>query len=275
LATGNCGKTGRRGSGIRLKDSIGKLAVLVLLVLPVSSWAAHPLITDDTGTQGTGKFQVEVNGEFARDKEVDAGIAVESTGAEIGVTLAAGVREDLDVVVGMPFVSYKVEAAGATIADEQGPGDVVLEAKWRLLEQGGLSLAVKPGITIPTGDEDKGLGTGKTGCHLFLIATREAEPVALHANLGYIRNENNAGEEEDLWHVSAAAEYSVVESTRLVGNIGMEKNPDPAADDDPAFGLLGVIYSPGENIDLDAGVKFGLNDAGDDLALLAGIAIRF
>lgn len=38
-------------------------------ILSSASFAAHPHITDDTGTQGKGKFQLEVNSEFAYDKE--------------------------------------------------------------------------------------------------------------------------------------------------------------------------------------------------------------
>ncbi len=240
-------------------------------VMGTAAWAAHPLITDDTGTQGKGKFQLEVNGETVKDKDGDE----ELGSMALGVAFAAGLRDDLDIIVGMPFVSYKAEVGGTTVADEQGPGDVVIEAKLRFFERGGLGFAFKPGITLPTGDDNKGLGTGETGEHLYWIASMDREPLTFHGNIGYIRNENNAGEEENLWHLSLAAEYAATGSTRIVGNMGMERNPDPAAEDDPAFGLVGVIYSPKEQIDLDVGVKFGLNDAEDDLAFLAGVAIRF
>jgi len=246
------------------------LVIAVVCGIASTVWAAHPLISDDTGTQGTGKFQVEVNGVLATDEEGP----VETNMLAFGVSLAAGVREDVDIVVGAPYIILEEKIAGTTV-DEQGPGDVVLEAKWRFFEKEGASFAIKPGISLPLGDEDKGLGTGENGYFLFAIASMEAEPVTVHGNLGYMRNENNAGEEKDLWHVSVAAEYEMTESAHLVGNVGMEKNPDPSADNDPAFGLLGVIYSPEEYIDLDAGVKVGLTDAEDDLAFLAGMAIRF
>lgn len=38
------------------------LAVCVVIASAGAAFAAHPLITDDTGTQGKGKFQLEVNG---------------------------------------------------------------------------------------------------------------------------------------------------------------------------------------------------------------------
>jgi len=37
----------------------------------------------------------------------------------------------------------------------------------RLFEKNGFSLAFKPGMSFPSGNEEKGLGTGKLGGHLF------------------------------------------------------------------------------------------------------------
>jgi hypothetical protein len=36
--------------------------------------AAHPLITEDTGTQGAGAFQLELTGERARDDDLAPGV---------------------------------------------------------------------------------------------------------------------------------------------------------------------------------------------------------
>jgi hypothetical protein len=41
-----------------------------------------------------------------------------------------------------------------------------------------LSLALKPGITFPAGDEAKGLGTGKSAYSLYLVTTVAPEPWA-------------------------------------------------------------------------------------------------
>jgi hypothetical protein len=255
--------------------TVEALILTLALLAPGTMWAAHPLVTDDTGTQGKGKFQIEVNGQWARDKESKDGSSVEMTGSETAFTVAAGIADQVDVIASLPYVYYRADVDGVKTAEEQGIGDVTVEAKWRFFEQGGLSFALKPGMTFPTGDEDKGLGTGKPGYHLLLVATKEFDPITIHANLGYIRNDNDFEEEEDLWHVSVAAEYAIAQATRLVGNIGKESNTDPSADEDPAFGVIGVIHSPQENLDLDAGIRFGLNNAEDDLAVLAGVTVRF
>jgi hypothetical protein len=46
-------------------------------------------------------------------------------------------------------------------------------------------------------------------------------------------------------------------------------------DKHPAFILGGVIYSITESLDIDFGIKAGLNDVETDYAFLAGLAFRF
>ena len=134
---------------------------------------------------------------------------------------------------------------------------------------------MKPGISLPTGDDDKGLGTGRTGGRLFLIGSREIGNLAFHANLGYIRNENKADEDKDIWHASLATTWEAIKNLKLVVNIGIERNPDTSSSIDPAFVIGGIIYSVTQNVDLDCGVKYGLASSETDWSLLAGMTIRF
>lgn len=251
------------------------LIMAAMLFMACPSWAAHPLITDDTGTQGKGKFQLEINGQYDSDKDDSEGVSVKASGTEAAATLSYGIVDNVDLVLSLPYLWGKEKVDDVTVYDENGIGDAALEAKWRLFEKEGFSLALKPGISFPTGDDEKGLGTGKIGGQIFLIATEEIGSWAFHGNLGYIRNENDADELKDIWHVSLAAQYEVIKDLKLVANIGMERNPDDEADDDPAFIIGGVIYSINENLDVDLGVKCGLTDSETDVSALAGVAFRF
>jgi hypothetical protein len=257
------------------KRLLGQLALSAMMFLPVASWAAHPLITDDAGTQGKGKFQLEVNGQYDYDKETVDGVSVKSTGGQAGSTLSYGIIENADLVLNLPYVWSKVEEDGVSVYDEKGLSDISFEVKWRFFEKDGLSIALKPGVSFPTGNDEKGLGTGKTGYHVFLIGSKEIASWAFHANLGYIGNENKADEEKNIWHASLATTYEVVKNLKLVGNVGVEKNPDKAADNDPAFLIAGAIYSATENFDIDAGVKYGLTSSETDWSVMAGMAFRF
>lgn len=248
---------------------------VLLLIAACPSWAAHPLITDDTGTQGKGKYQLELNGQYDWDEEEVEGVSIKSAGGEVAGTLSYGIAENVDLVFSMPYVWGKAEVNEITEYDEKGIGDVVLEVKMRLFEKNGFSLAFKPGMSFPSGNEEKGLGTGKLGGHLFLIATQELESWAFHANMGYIRNENNADEHKDLWHASLATTWEVVKDLNLVVNVGIERNPDDEAKNDPAFIIGGIIYSINEKIDVDLGAKCGLTEPETDFTLLTGVAFRF
>ena len=167
------------------------------------------------------------------------------------------------------------EEAGVVVANEKGISDANLEVKWRFYEKEGLSFAIKPGLTAPTGDENKGLGAGKIGYSAYFITTKETDPWAFHLNLGYRRNENKADERKDLLHVSLATEFEARKDLKLVANVGFESNPDNTANTDPAFALGGVIYSIKENLNIDFGLKMGLNKAELDYSLLAGLAYKF
>ncbi|MCE5210159.1 MAG: transporter [Deltaproteobacteria bacterium] len=247
----------------------------ILLLVACPSWAAHPLITDDTGTQGKGKFQMELNGQYDWDDEDNEGVSVEAYGWEAAATLSYGIAENVDLVLSMPYLWGKAEENDVKVYDENGIGDLVLETKMRIIEKNGFSLALKPGIIFPTGDDEKGLGVGQISGQIFLIASQELGSWAFHTNLGYIRNENDADEHKDIWHASLAGTFEIIKDLTLVANIGIERNPDDAVKDDPAFLIGGIIYSITENLDVDLGVKFGLTEPETDISALAGVAFRF
>jgi hypothetical protein len=55
----------------------------------------------------------------------------------------------------------------------------------------------------------------------------------------------------------------------------MERNPDKTSDTDPAFILGGFIYAVTNSLDVDFGVKGGLNKPETDYSYIAGITWRF
>ena len=280
---------------LKIQESKFKIFLLFMLFtvccsLFTVSYAAHPLITDDTGTQGKGKFQLEVNSEFNIEKERQYNTdeskweTKKETGGELATILSYGIIDNLDVVLGFPYQWKKTRIDGVVSTDptEQGDGmsDLSLELKWRFFEKEGLSFALKPGISLPTGDENKGLGNGRMSYGLSFITTKQIEPWAFHFNLGYTQNEYKLQKDKDekrrgIWHVSLASEVEVVKDLKVVANIGAERNPDKTSNTHPAFILGGVIYSVAENFDVDFGYKHGLNKPETDHSVLAGITYRF
>lgn len=270
---------------VKVRDSGFKLAAFFSLIviyfsLFTDSFAAHPLITDDTGTQGKGKFQLEVNVEFSRDKETEDGVTTKEAGREAAAIVSYGITENADVVIGLPYQWNKTEEDGDVASDEDGIGDMSLEVKWRFYEKDGLSFALKPGITLPTGDEDRGLGSGKASYGLMLITTEEIGAWVFNLNLGYMHNEYKLEEDAEanrkgIWHSSLSSQVDVMKDLIAVANIGMERNPDKEANTHPAFVLGGLIYSITEDLDIDMGIKAALNKPETDVTFLAGMAMRY
>ena len=257
------------------------LASVFLMFFPaVTSFAAHPLVTDDTGTQGKGKFQLEVNSEFTYEKETEAGVTKKETGTQVATALSYGVTDNVDVVLGMPNQWKKSSEDSAVTSDASGVSDMSIEVKWRFFDKEGLSFDLKPGITLPTGDENKGLGSGRTSYSLTIITTKKIEPWAFHLNLKDTVNEyklraDKDSKRRDIWHISLASEVEIIKDLRVVGNVGVERNQDKTKRTHPAFILGGVIYSISEDFDIDIGIKGGLNKPATDYSILAGITLRF
>ena len=271
-----------------MKVSLVRVAAVFLLAAPASGWAAHPYITDDTGTQGSGNWQLELMAERDRNARTadPGGGAVHQvrTATLFNPVLTYGVLDTLDIALGVNRLRQRTTEDGAVTQSANGAGDSTLELKWRFYEANGSSLALKPGLVLPTGDENRGLGTGKLSWGINFILTREAKPWVLLANVAYSQVHYQLPPDADanhkhLWRASAGFGYYLRDDVRLVGEAGVRTN---GARNDPFlpgrnghFTMLGLIYSPTERIDLDVGIRKRLNRAEFDTAILVGATFRW
>lgn len=249
--------------------------VTITLCVPSVSFAARPLVTDDSGTVGKGKFQVELGIETFSRQDREDGVKIKETGTEASGVFIYGALDNIDVVAGLPYVWGKVKENGATVFDANRLSDISLEAKWRFFEKDGFGLALKPGITLPTGNHKKEFGAGRATYGLTFIASKAIEPFGFHFNACFTRNENKIDEQKNLWSASVAATYEVMKGLDIVGNIGLERNAGPTIKTAPAFSLVGFNYSFNDYLALDAGFKFCLNRQEVDRAIIAGITLNF
>lgn len=251
------------------------LSTILTIVMTGNSLAKDILITNDTGTQGKGNGLIEINSEFAFDKETIEGVSVKETGIGIESIFSYGILEKMDIILAIPYAWNRVEEEGTSVDKENGISDLSLELKWKFYEKDDLSFALKSGVSLPVGDEEKGLGAGKVTYSLYFISTKEFKPAKFHLNLAYLRNNNTIEERKNLWYVSLAGEAPVTEKLTLIGNVGVQTNSDPASTTPPAFILGGINYSVTTTFDLNFGIKAGLNRPETDYAFLAGLAWRF
>jgi hypothetical protein len=248
---------------------------LILFFWAVPAFGGHPLITDDTGTQGKGKTEIELSGQYDHDDKK----GVKSENWEARAALSYGLFASLDLVLEAPYNWTNTEDTEGTIR-YNGPADLSVSVKWCFFERESLSFALKPSLTLPTGDEDKGLGNGRPTYGITAIATYAKDPWAFHINVGVTHNEYKLQADEDanrkdIWSASFATELQVAKRLKLVANAGVERNPDVESDTHPAFALAGVVCSLTESIDIDAGVKWGINGPEPDYSFLAGLTFRF
>ncbi len=248
--------------------------IVSVLLLPAFAWAALPLITDDTETLGKGNFQLEIGGEYDRDREAGGPASVDETDYIITSTLTYGISDQVDIFVISPYVQSSAETKAATTR-VNGISDTAFGVKWRFYEKEGLSFAIRPGVAVPTGNDKKVLGTGKVGYGAYFIVTKETDPWEMHVNLGYLRNENRIDERQDIWHASLAGAYEIKKSLKACADIGIETNRDRTSEIEPRYMLGGIIYEMREDFELSFGVKAGLNRPETDWALLPGVTSRF
>jgi Putative MetA-pathway of phenol degradation len=247
-----------------------RLAIALLGLIAVrAAHAAHPLLTEDTGTQGKGNFQLELTGQQGHGP-TDAGTVHAQQPAAL---LAYGILENADLQIGTSYLRLTLDS-GLSHTRNAGLSDVTVDLKWRFFERGPLSFALKPGIVIPTGNDAKGLGRGNFAGGSLLVLSYEPGPVAFHSHLGYLYNDI-VGERRSLWHLSGAVTWQVSKPLKLVADVAYDTNPIQFGADGVFQTVFGAIYSPTRNIDLDFGVKRGHQQPALDIAWLFGLTLRW
>ena len=248
----------------------GALTLILSATWPAMGFAGHPLLTEDTGTQGAGNFQLELTHDHG-DTNI-SGLKVHEQ--SFNTVLSIGLKDNLDAIISLPY--ERISERGLSDSTVMGFADVEIAAKWRFYEGGPLSIALRPGLGLPTGNEDKGLSAGHLAPSLFAVTTYAIDPWAFHLHLGYGHNIFDGTEQRThIYHASVAAEYFVSESLRFVGDASVESNPDLSGDTSVGSVVLGMVYAVVPDLDIDLGYRKGLTDPAPDHTWQAGLALRF
>lgn len=236
--------------------------LLCLVGLGQAAYAAHPLVTDDTSTQGRRRNQIEVNSDWARfDGE---------KGHAGTFTYSVGATDALDLYANIPV----------SLSSPSGRGDLSFGAKWRFWEIPRSSLAIKPELFLPTGNELRGLGNGSPSLAVTLLASHTYGRWGVDGNIGLTANRYKVPPFSDarhliVWRASVALAYSLNDRLVVVADTGIARNIEKAEKTNPAFILIGTIYSPRQHVDIDIGIKAGLNAAEVKRQVGAGLSVRF
>lgn len=244
-----------------------RFSCLLPCVFPLAAFAAHPLSTEDTGVQGAGNWQFELNADRIRQRNTHNSDIVANA------TLTRGLGDTLDLAVNLPW--QRLQSGDDPRETQRGWGDASVFVKWRVWETDKLSLALKPQLNIPSGDHARGLGSDRYQPGLTSVASWGDERLTLLGNVGYQYADNKDDQRRDIWSTSAAVLVGITPKFRIVGEVGSCTNADHASRKYPAFANVGVIYSPTEKLDLDLGYRHGLNNAEALYQFGGGVTLRW
>ena len=219
--------------------------------------AGHPMLSEDTGTQGTGNAELELGYAWSRDHGTS--IFLFQPQLSYGLT---------------PTFDLLLQPSWTSVAGEKGLGDTNLDFKWRFYGSAPWAWGVRAGLSLPTAYRDLGLPEHKVSPHALAVLTGDFNPLTVNANLGYSRDPDYLGERPNQFHFSAAATYAANERLFFVLDTAVDSNPDSRQSLPPAVALVGVIYTARPGLDVDVGYRGRLNTAAPIRQWLLGITYR-
>ncbi len=228
-----------------------------------AAFAAHPLQTEDTGTQG------------ARNVELENGL---SRARFDGTTLTTyqpqvsmGLAPTVDVIV-QPSLAWLQAPAQAAVS---GFGDTNIDAKWRFWGSDPWSFGIRAGLQAPTSQHGLGLPRGQVSEHALLAATWDAAPTTVHANVGVTRVPRAPGTRATVAHLSAALMQALDERLILTLDGEVDQDPDPSRKAWPGSLLAGAIWTARPGLDLDVGYQRSFSAQPVNRQWMAGLTYRF
>jgi hypothetical protein len=232
---------------------------------------------------------------YGATNKLDLGIAIPLVRVAMDLTFNAKIL-DLATHISSPsthvFANGQKSQAFSATGSASGVGDIVLLAKYNLMQQQGNGLAVGVDITLPTGDADNMLGTGATLTKVALIGSRGGR-LSPHVNLGFTAASGGTGISNQVNYIGGV-EYAVNPKTTLVGDfvgrtltdstrfnaisfphayrdgsdtapLQVAQLPTIAADSgslSTALGAVGVKFNPTGSLLISAHVLLPMNNAG-------------
>jgi hypothetical protein len=238
---------------------------LAALMLPALVHAAHPFVTEDPGTQGAGRLELELGfGAVKGDPSIPGRNSVFAPQLSIGVT------DDLDLIAQVLRVQQTPTGEPSVI----GQGSTLLDVKWRFKEAADYALGVRAGLDLPAGDGSDGLGSGQLGAHAIGIVSVGFGEYAVYGNAIYVYT-RQPNTRRNLGGFSIALTRPDDRPLRGFIEAATYSNTDPGDSRWPAFARAGAIYTVTSWLDVDAGVQARLNDAAARFGLLVGMTLRW
>ncbi len=151
----------------------------LLILCAVSSWAGPPFRTDDPEPVDYQHGEFYVAAQYEKDKDV-------TSGAAPSLELNYGVAPNVMLHLIAPYALYRAVGSGT----HWGYGDTEVGIKYRFVnnEDSHFMAGTFPLVELPTGDSDKGLGSGHTMYFIPLWLQKSWGPWQSYGGGGFWRN---------------------------------------------------------------------------------------
>jgi hypothetical protein len=242
----------------------------------------RPDATESPFTVDAGRVQLETTlFSYARSRPDDMGVVTDTY--EVGTTnVRIGLTHNTEFnVVWQPYGLVRTFDPAGPVPRQHGIGGLDLRMKFNLWgndkfeKAGDTALGLLPYVSLPT-DRKNGISPEYVEAGLlipFAVKLTDKFGLGLNAGVAAVHNENNTRYHAE-WIASASVSYEWTEALgtyyEIGGRFGLD---DPRGD--IVFVGTGVTYKLNKNLQLDAGVNFGLTDAADRINPFVGITARF
>jgi hypothetical protein len=203
---------------------------------------------------------------------------------ELPIFFNYAVTDDLEIVYTIPVIDYTVKSRILWTRDisESGSGDSTLGFKYRIFDNPKYQMrgAFGLGFKFPTGNDDKGLGTGKTDFEIYTAFSKNFEKIVAHLNLGYVMTGDPNTQFypdglADKFYYNIGIEYPHNHNVTVMAEVNGE---DWGAEGLKVDVTPGIRYTPTENFALEVGVPIAVtNDQryGYNYRLIVGLTTFF
>jgi len=232
----------------------------------------RPHVTESPFTVDAGRAQIEMD--FASHARDRSGGEKTRAWTVAPLNLRLGMRSDLEAGLFLaPWTRVVREAPGAPRAVDAGFGDIALRAKYNFwgVDGGPSALGLIGDVVLPTAA--RGLGNRFVEPRVFLpMNLTVGEGFEIGAMTGAEVREEEPGARRRLVAIN-----SVTFVRQLAGRLDgfVELVSEAGAGPHVAHLNTGCMLTLGRHLQCDAGVRFGLSDAADDLEVFAGATRRF
>jgi hypothetical protein len=151
-------------------------------VATTSTSGSGPIITTPASTLSQGTWVLGSHLIVAGFPEFSyLGEFYSLTAFALPIGLSYGILSNLEAGINVPFAAYQYHSDFDS-GSEIGLGDIGCYGKFQLIPQ---LVALGAVVSLPTGDKEKALGSGKVGLSLVGAVNKNFSSVGLYGNVGY------------------------------------------------------------------------------------------